>query len=50
MLVTELLHVYILYVLSVAWTQASWSMQQASMASQGASPGHPVYDTPQYLP
>jgi hypothetical protein len=34
----------------VAWTHASWSMQQASRASQGASPGHPVYDTPQYLP
>jgi hypothetical protein len=25
-------------------------MQQASRASQGGSLGHPVYDTPQYLP
>jgi len=31
-------------------TQASWFMQQASRPSQGFSPGHPLYNSPQYFP
>jgi hypothetical protein len=31
-------------------TQWSWTMQQASRASQGFSPGQPLYRMPQYLP
>jgi hypothetical protein len=31
-------------------TQASCFMQQASRPSQGFSPGHPLYKSPQYFP
>lgn len=31
-------------------TQASCFMQQASRPSQGFSPGHPLYNSPQYFP
>ena len=31
-------------------TQWSWTMQQASRASQGFSPGQPLYMIPQYFP
>lgn len=31
-------------------TQWSWTMQQASRASQGFSPGQPLYRIPQYFP
>ena len=37
-------------VLSWVATQWSWTMQQASRASQGFSPGQPLYRMPQYLP
>jgi len=37
-------------VLSWVATQWSWTMQQASRASQGFSPGQPLYRIPQYFP
>jgi hypothetical protein len=39
-----------MYLLFLAWTQLSWCIQQASRASHGFSPGHPLYKIPQYLP
>jgi len=38
------------YLLFFDWIQASCFMQQASRPSQGFSPGHPLYRSPQYLP